>query len=89
MDSKDSDQTGQVPRLIGVFLGTQVILLVLSCCSSNVGGWCEEINFTSSDTAIFNNHIGHNTTELIVPGVIHQASQWLIGVCCRSEMVRS
>ena len=29
-DSKDSDQTGRMPRLIWVFLGTHAILLVLS-----------------------------------------------------------
>ena len=35
--SKDSDQTGRMPRLIRVFAGrTLVILLVLSCCSSCV-----------------------------------------------------
>ena len=32
---KDSDQTGKMPRLIWVFTGAQVILLVLSCCGSN------------------------------------------------------
>ena len=35
VDSKDSDQTGRTPRLIRVFAGRTVILLVLSCCSSN------------------------------------------------------
>ena len=33
-DSEDSDQTGQMPRLIWASLGAQVILLVLSCGSS-------------------------------------------------------
>ena len=33
-DSKGSDQTGQIPRLIQVFAGHTVMLLVLSCCSS-------------------------------------------------------
>ena len=32
--SKDSDQTGQMPRLIWVFAGCTVTLLVLSCRSS-------------------------------------------------------
>ena len=32
--SKDADQTGRMPRLIWVFAGRTVILLVLSCCSS-------------------------------------------------------
>ena len=32
--SEDSDQTGRMPRLIWVFDGRTVILLVLSCCSS-------------------------------------------------------
>ena len=31
--SEDSDQTGRMPRLIWVFAGHTVILLVLSCCS--------------------------------------------------------
>ena len=33
--SKDSDQTGRMPRLIWVFVGRTVTLLVLSCCGSN------------------------------------------------------
>ena len=32
--SKDSDQNGWMPRLIWVFAGCTVILLVLSCCGS-------------------------------------------------------
>ena len=34
-DSEDSDQTGQMPRPIGVFAGRTFTLLVLSCRSSN------------------------------------------------------
>ena len=34
-DSKDSDQTGRMPRLIWVFAGRTLILLVLSCRGSN------------------------------------------------------
>ena len=33
-DSEDSDQTGPMPRLIGVFAGRTLILLVLSCRGS-------------------------------------------------------
>ena len=33
-DSKDSDQTGRMTRLIRFFAGCTVILLVLSCCGS-------------------------------------------------------
>ena len=33
--SEDSDQTGQMPRLIWVFAGRTLILLVLSWCGSN------------------------------------------------------
>ena len=33
-DSEDSDQTGRMPRLIWVFAGRTLILLVLSCCGS-------------------------------------------------------
>ena len=33
--SEDSDQTGQMPRLIWVFAGRTLTLLVLSCRSSN------------------------------------------------------
>ena len=33
-DNKDSDQTGRMPRLIWVFAGCTVTLLVLSCCGS-------------------------------------------------------
>ena len=35
-DSKDSDQTGRMPRLIWVFAGRTLILLVLTCRGSNV-----------------------------------------------------
>ena len=35
-DSKDSDQTGWMPRLIWVFPGSILILLVLSCRGSNL-----------------------------------------------------
>ena len=34
--SEDSDQTGRMPRLIWVFAGCTLILLVLSCCGLNV-----------------------------------------------------
>ena len=34
-DSEDSDQTGRMPRLMWVFAGRTVILLVLSCRGSN------------------------------------------------------
>ena len=34
-DSEDSDQTGRMPRLIRVFAGRTLILLVLSCRGSN------------------------------------------------------
>ena len=35
-DSADSDQTRRMPRLIRVFAGRTLILLVLSCRGSNV-----------------------------------------------------
>ena len=35
-NSEDSDQTGQMPRLIWVFAGRTLTLLVLSCCGSCV-----------------------------------------------------
>ena len=34
MDSEDSDQTGWMPKLIPSLLGSQLSLLVLSCCGS-------------------------------------------------------
>ena len=34
VDSEDSDQTGRMPRMIGVFSGRTVTLLVLSCRGS-------------------------------------------------------
>ena len=34
VDSNDSDQTRWIPRLICVFAGRTVTLLVLSCCGS-------------------------------------------------------
>ena len=41
--SKDSDQTGQMPRLIWVFAGHTVILLVLSWGGSNSESFCSWI----------------------------------------------
>ena len=35
-DSEDTDQTGRMPRLIWVFAGHTLILLVLLCCGSFV-----------------------------------------------------
>ena len=35
-DSEDSDETGRKPRLIWVFAGRTLILLVLSCHGSNI-----------------------------------------------------
>ena len=35
-DSKDSDQTGRMPRLIWIFAGRTVTLLILSCRGSHV-----------------------------------------------------
>ena len=36
VDREDSDQTGRMPRLIWVFAGRTLTLLVFSCCGSNV-----------------------------------------------------
>ena len=38
-DSEDSDQTGRMPRLIWVFAGRTLTLLVLSCRGSYNGSW--------------------------------------------------
>ena len=39
-DSKDFDQTGRMPRLMWVFAGRTLILLVLSCCSLRISIHC-------------------------------------------------
>ena len=36
MRTEETDQTGQMPRMIWVFTGRTLTLLVLSCCGSNV-----------------------------------------------------
>ena len=41
VDSEDSDQTGQMPRMIWVFAGCTLILLVLSCHGSYIFGHSE------------------------------------------------
>ena len=48
--SEDSEQTGQMPRLIWVFTGCTVILLVSSCRGSNVEGpdWTADSDFPNS-----------------------------------------
>ena len=62
--SKDSDQTGQMPRLIRVFAGHTVILLVFSWGGSNVFGheWYSKIpqvlfekNSTIKSSAVYSN----------------------------------
>ena len=45
MPSEDSDQPGRMPRLIWVFVGHTLILLVLSCCGSSVDASWEASNF--------------------------------------------
>ena len=56
-DSEDSDQTGRMSRLIWVFAGRTLILLVLSCHGSNgsvisrcmqISEHCKHISFSSS-----------------------------------------
>ena len=49
--SEDSDQTGRMPRLIWVFAGRWVILLVLSWGGSNV-----DLNLWYSDSPCFGRH---------------------------------
>ena len=44
-DSEDSDQTGRMPRLICVFAGRKLILLVLSCRGSNCRCLYKSINW--------------------------------------------
>ena len=46
--NKDSDQTGLMPRLIWVFAGCTVILLVLSCCGTKFSFmyWCFGISWS-------------------------------------------
>ena len=60
--SKDSDQTGQMPRLIAVFAGRTATLLVLSCCIK-VGLRCLKINakswFNSFYFSTFSNWWSH------------------------------
>ena len=54
-DSEDSDQTGRMPRLIWVFAGRTLILLVLSCrvsysfCRETDKGWYLRNKFLFSD----------------------------------------
>ena len=48
--SEDSDQTGRMPRLIWVFAGRTVILLVLSCCGSY---YVCQINWTERSCRLF------------------------------------
>ena len=43
-DSEDSDQTGWMPRLIWVFAGHTLILLILSCCGSS--NWIKKVDKT-------------------------------------------
>ena len=44
--SEESDQTGRMPRLIWVFAGRTVILLVLSCCGSYAVSEVYEVCFS-------------------------------------------
>ena len=50
--SKDSDQTGRMPRLIWVFAGRITTLLVLSCRGSNWDAWNNYCNLTNIWTVL-------------------------------------
>ena len=52
-DSKDSDQTGRMPRLIWVFAGRTLILLVLSCRGSFFLFVLSSVAFTCNSKAFF------------------------------------
>ena len=48
VDSEDSDQTGQMPRLIWVFVGHTAILLVLSWGSSFLNKFAKKLKNTTA-----------------------------------------
>ena len=52
-DSEDSDQTGRMPRLICVFAGRKVILLVLPCGGSILFNWIHGFHSFSSKICLF------------------------------------
>ena len=84
--SEDSNQTGQMPRLIWVFAGCTVILLVLSWGGSNDFNWIEcllnvHMNFkifkkiiTERNLSPFRNHVFR-----IICG---KMSSWCWNVAC-------
>ena len=57
-DSEDSDQTGQMPRLIWVFTGRTVILLVLSRGGSDIVIILHDRNFKWHGTIIIDSFSG-------------------------------
>ena len=66
-DSEDSDQTGQMPRLIWVFAGHKVILLVLSWGSSTYLMYFK-IFISFSDRLYIVKALGNRTAQRIFPG---------------------
>ena len=95
-DSEDSDQTGRMPRLIWVFPGRTVTLLVLSCRGSN-GYTCTYLQIAD----LYHNNTAKHSEEplryLVDTKTIHQWStkdsahrrraDWVEGSLCeiRSE----
>ena len=59
--SKDSDQTGRMPRLIWVFAGRTVIMLVLSCCGS-----FDHLEYLHLPHLLMQNTIGELTLSLYI-----------------------
>ena len=66
--SKDSDQTGWMPRLIWVFAGCTVTLLVLSCCGSNYTNitlWQQPFWTTKCMKNLVLTHLSHDMTKWV------------------------
>ena len=94
-DNKDSDQTGQMPRLICVFAGCTLILLVSSCRGSNVSQkfrihvWPKLIcNSKNNFLNINNSEIILVTSkdknlELTLPEIAHRTGKLSFSLTCK------
>ena len=71
VDFEDSDQTGQMPRLIWVFAGRRVTLLVLSCHSLN-GVVLQRMHTVCFPTT---HSLYHNTAKTVLE--LTEFSRWL------------
>ena len=83
--SKDSDQTGRMPRLIRVFAGYTITLLVLSCCGSH--GYNEQNHLQVISNASAQSRKIHKQKPQPTPTPGGRENVTLINVCIANKQM--